>query len=69
MKIYYSSNKDSSETWKVITKILHPNSTSVKISPDEVNSFFNQTDTRTTGREAGRITGEFLRTLPEQQRT
>ena len=29
-------NKDSSETWKVITKILHPNSTSVKINPDEV---------------------------------
>ena len=57
-------NKDSSETLKVITKILHPNSASVKVNPDEVNSFFNRTAIRTTGREAGRITDEFFLYTP-----
>ena len=62
-------NKDCSETWKVINKILHPNSSTVKVNPDEVNNYFNQTATRTTGREAGRVTDAFLQALPEQQRT
>ena len=62
-------NKNCSETWKVINKILHPNPSTVKVDPDEVNTYFNQTAIRTTGREAGRITNEFLRTLPEQQRS
>jgi len=40
------SNKNCSETWKVINKILHPSPTSVKVDPGEVNKFFNQTARR-----------------------
>ena len=32
-------NKDCSETWKVINKILHPNPPTVKVNPDEVNNY------------------------------
>ena len=64
-----SLTKIISETWRAINKILHPNPLTVKVNPGEVNSYFNQTSTRTTGGEAWRITDEFLRTLPEQRRT
>ena len=63
------SNKNCAETWKVINKILHPNPATVKVNPDEVNIYFNQTATRTTGKAAGSITDEFFRTLPKQQRS
>ena len=61
------SNKNCSETWKVINKILHPNPTSVKVDPSEVNKFFNQTATRTTGKTSESITREFIQSLPEQE--
>lgn len=41
----------------------------MKVNPDEVNKYFNETATRTTGKAAGSITDEFLQTLPQQQRS
>ena len=61
------SSKNCAETWKVINKILHPNPATVKVNPDEVNKYFNETATRTTGKAAENISDEFIQTLPEQQ--
>ena len=40
-------NKNCSETWKVINKILHPNPSTVKVNPDEVNIQLFQPDSHT----------------------
>ena len=61
------ASKNCAETWKVINKILHPNPATVKVNPDEVNKYFNETATRTTGKAAENISDEFIQTLPEQQ--
>ena len=58
------SNKNSSETWRVIKKILHPNPSKVNVDPNEVNSFFNQTAVRTTGKLANEINDNFINDLP-----
>ena len=59
------SNKNSSETWKVINKVLHPSPKAIKVDPDETNEFFNQTAIRTTGKEASEIKNSFIYDLPE----
>ena len=53
-------NKSSSETWKVINKVLHPKSKKVNVDPDEVNAFFNSTATRTTGKQSNAILDTFF---------
>ena len=57
------SNKNSSETWKVINKVLHPKTKRVDVDPDEVNTFFNTTATRTTGQQSDPISESFLNQL------
>lgn len=43
-------NKSSKTVWKTINKILHPNPKNANVDPEEVNKFFNDTATRTTGK-------------------
>ena len=59
------ANKTSSETWKVINKILHPRLKRMDVDPHEINKFFNSTAVRTTGKNAGELSKSFIRELPD----
>ena len=59
------SNKSSSETWKVINKILHPPMKRIDVDPDDINQFFNTTAIRTTGRNTERLTKSYINEFPD----
>ena len=61
------NNKDNKEVWKVINKILHPNPKNIQVNPDELNTFFNKSATRTTGKHATPdvITNQLIESLSD----
>jgi exonuclease III len=61
-------NKSSKIVWKTINKILHPNPKNINVDPDAINQFFNDTATRTTGKNVSPryVIDNMIQNLAEQ---